>query len=296
MPPADELRIEDFLAAFDDLFPAASAPLALHLNAGPAPFGEPGLQLLQVGLRAGGPLSPDPATGAPRVVARGATLTVTFNPQVVQAYRLVGHATTTLTGPVAAVTKVDLTAGAELAGLFELWLKPAGGDDVATVDLVWHDPAGGARRHMTGRVSRPQFAKSFVESAASLQAVALAAETARALRSHAAPGRGLGRVLDLATQVQPQLRTQRIVWTTDPVGCPSREGARQSGGRCTAGRRRLSALTAASAATCRPWTNRLRSISQLRAAGPALTAAARSLQSLQPLPVGPRESDTRSEH
>jgi hypothetical protein len=209
LPPADEVRIEDFLAAFDDLFPTASAPLALHLNAGPAPFGEPGMQLLQVGLRAGGSLCPDPATGAPRVVARGATLTVTFNPRVVQAYRLVGHATTTLTGPAAAVTKVDLAAGAELAGLFELWLKPTGGDDVATAELVWNDPAGNAQRRMTGRVGRPQFAKSFAESAASLQAVALAAETARALRSHAAPGRGLGRVLDLAAQVRPELRKQQ---------------------------------------------------------------------------------------
>jgi len=209
LPPADEMRIEDFLAAFDDLFPPANAPFVLHTTAGPAPFGEPGMQLLQVGLRAGGSQSPDPATGAPRIVARGATLTVTFNHQVVQAYRLVGHATTTLTGPVASVTKVDLTAGAELAGLFELWLKPTGGEEVATIDLAWNDPAGGAVRHMAARVRRPQFAKSFGESAASLQAVALAAETARALRSHATPGRGLGRVLDLASQVKPELQTQQ---------------------------------------------------------------------------------------
>ncbi|HEX4143853.1 MAG TPA: von Willebrand factor type A domain-containing protein [Pirellulales bacterium] len=209
LPPADEVRIEDFLAAFDDLFPAAGAPFVLHMSAGPSPFGEPGMQLLQVGLSTGGSLGPDPATGAPRVVARGATLTVTFNPQVVQAYRLVGHATTTLTGPVAPVTKIDLTAGSEVAGLFELWLKPTGGDDVATAELVWNDPAGGAPRRMSKRFSRSQLAKSFADSAASLQAVALAAETARALRSHATPGRGLGRVLDLASQVQPGLRSQQ---------------------------------------------------------------------------------------
>ncbi len=235
LPPADEVRIEDFLAAIGDLFPASGAPVALHVNAGAAPFGEPGMQLLQVGLRAGGPLTPDPATGLPRVVARGATLTVTFKPQVVQAYRLVGHATTTLTGPVAAVTKVDLTAGAEMAGLFELWLKPTGGDDVATVELVWHDPVGGARRHLTGRVSRPQFAATFVESAASLQAVALAAETARALRLHAAPGRGLGRVLDLAAQVQPQLQKSEsfgqlmhLVAQADKVRANPGAGARRA--------------------------------------------------------------------
>jgi hypothetical protein len=209
LPPADEVRIEDFLAAFDELFPEANAPFVFHLAAGPAPFGESGMKLLQVGLCVGGSLTPDPATGAPRVVARDATLTVAFNPHVVQAYRLVGHASTTLTGPVAAITKVDLTAGTELSGLFELWLKPAGGDDVATAELAWIDPAGGAQRRMSGRVTRSQFAKSFGESAASLQAAALAAETARSLRSHAAPGRGLTRVLDLASQVQPDLRSQQ---------------------------------------------------------------------------------------
>ncbi len=208
LPAADDVRIEDFLAALDDLFPSTKEPVALHLAAGPAPFGEPGLQLLQVGLRAGGPIASDPATGAPRIVGRAATLNVAFNPQVVQAYRLVGHATTTLTGPVAPVTQIDLTPGTESAGLFELWLKPTGGDDVATVNLTWHDPNGNAERHLVGHVKRAQFAGSFAEEAASLQALALAAETARALRSHTA-GRGLGRIVDLAAQVKPQLREEQ---------------------------------------------------------------------------------------
>jgi hypothetical protein len=211
LPAAEEVRIEDFLAAMDGLFPVTNQPLALHTAAGPAPFGEAGMQLLQVGLRTGGPTVVDPATGLPRVLAHGATLTVKFNPKVVQAYRLVGHGTTTLTGPVAAVTQVDLVAGIELAGLFEMWLKPDGGNDVATIDLAWHDAnnsGNSAQRHMAARVVRSQFAGSFAEAPASLQAVALAAETARLLRSHAAPGRGLGRVLDLAGQVKPQLRSQ----------------------------------------------------------------------------------------
>jgi hypothetical protein len=208
LPPADEVRIEDFLAALDNLFPATNQPFALHMVGGPAPFGESGLQLLQVGLRVGGPTVVDPATGLRRTMAQGATLTVTFNPKVVQAYRLVGHATSTLTGPVPSVTRVDLAAGSELSGLFELWLKTDGGNDVASLELAWHEPNSSAERHLAGRIARPQFAKSFGDAPASLQAVALAAETARVLRSHAAPGRGLGRVLDLAAEVKPQLRQE----------------------------------------------------------------------------------------
>ena len=208
LPPADEVRIEDFLAALDNLFPATNQPFALHLLGGPAPFGESGLQLLQVGVRVGGPTVVDPATGVRRLMAQGATLTVTFNPKVVQAYRLVGHATSTLTGPVPSVTRVDLAAGSELSGLFELWLKADGGNDVATVELAWHEPNSSAERHLAGRIARPQFAKSFGGAPASLQAVALAAEIARVLRSHTAPGRGLDRVLDLAAEVKPQLRQE----------------------------------------------------------------------------------------
>ncbi|HTU25334.1 MAG TPA: von Willebrand factor type A domain-containing protein [Pirellulales bacterium] len=235
LPPADEVRIEDFLAAFDNLFPPTKDPMALHISAGPAPFGEPALQLLQVGLRAGGNRNPDPATGLPRVVGRNATLIVAFNPQVVQAYRLVGHATTTLTGPVASITKVDLTGGSEVAGLFELWLKPGGGDNVATVDLAWNDPTGTAQRHATGRVVRGQFVKTFAECAPSLQAAALAAETARSLRSHAAPGRGLAKVLDLSTQVSADLRAQpsfaelmQFVAQADKVRANPGAGARRA--------------------------------------------------------------------
>jgi hypothetical protein len=206
LPAADEVRIEDFLAAVEGLYPATRDPIALHLAAGRAPFGERELQLLGVGLRAGGTAGADPATGAPLPVARGVKVQVAFNPQVVGAYRLVGHATATLTGPVASATEVDLTSGNEAGGLFELWLKPAGADPVATVTLSWKDPKNGAQRRVVSKVGRGQFAASFAESAAPLQAMALEAEAARALRLHATPGRGLARVVDLANQVQPQLR------------------------------------------------------------------------------------------
>ncbi len=145
--------------------------------------------------------------GAPQTVAHSASLKVTFNPQVVHSYRLVGHATTTITGPASAATQVDLHAGAQAAGLFEIWLQPGGGDDVATAELTWHEPAGAGSQKLTQRISRLQFAKSFAESPLSLQAAVIATEAARALRSHSTtPARSLTRVVDLANQANPLLR------------------------------------------------------------------------------------------
>ena len=145
-----------------------------------------------------------PAWHRPWPVSR--PLKVTFNPQAVRAYRLVGHATATITGPASASTQVDLHADARAAGLFEFWLQPGGGDDVATAEFSWRDPSGTDTQQLNQRISRLQFAKSFAESPLPLQASAIAAEAARAL-DHSPPafGTSLG-VLELAGQVHPQLQ------------------------------------------------------------------------------------------
>jgi len=124
----------------------------------------------------------------------------------VHSYRLVGHATTTITGPASAATQVDLRAGSQASGLFEVWLQPGGGDDVATAELSWHEPGSSAAGHLTQRISRLQFAKSFAESPMSLQAAAIAAETARLLRARGAlPGHSLTRLQEFVGQAQPRL-------------------------------------------------------------------------------------------
>ncbi len=149
----------------------------------------------------------DALAGAPQTVARSASLKITFNPQVVHSYRLVGHAAATITGQSSAATQVDLHSGAQEAGLFELWLQPGGGDDVGTAELTWHDPAGGGSQKLTQRISRLQFAKSFAESPLSLQSAVIATEAARALRWHGTPpGRSLTRVIELAGQTNPLLQ------------------------------------------------------------------------------------------
>ena len=54
LPPPDVVRTEEFLAAVDYGFPAASQQaLGLSTAAGPSPFGGPGLWLMQIGVQAG---------------------------------------------------------------------------------------------------------------------------------------------------------------------------------------------------------------------------------------------------
>ena len=83
-------------------------------------------------------------TGQAPTVASRVTLKVSFNPQVVTGYRLMGHEVATLTGPVAAPLEVEFPAGESATGLFELWVKPKGGELVAAADLNWIDATGRA--------------------------------------------------------------------------------------------------------------------------------------------------------
>jgi Ca-activated chloride channel family protein len=144
-------------------------------------------------------------TGRKQVVAHDAALKITFNPQVVAAYRLLGHETITLTGTAAANVAVDLRAGEAATALVELRLLPQGGDDVATAELTWRDAATGAVHTATQRISRVQFAKSFAQSPLSLQAAALVGHTAEVLRGSyfVAAARSLSPVLELAAEASP---------------------------------------------------------------------------------------------
>jgi Ca-activated chloride channel family protein len=148
-------------------------------------------------------------TGRSQVVAADARLRVTFNPRAVASYRLIGHEPTAglVSGPLAA----DLRSGETATALFELSLLPRGASDVAVAELTWRDAATGARERVTQRISRVQFATSLAESAISLQAAALAAETAELLRGSfytPAPSHSLDRVRAEAQQVHPRLRRQ----------------------------------------------------------------------------------------
>ncbi|MEX2138618.1 MAG: VWA domain-containing protein [Pirellulales bacterium] len=149
------------------------------------------------------------ADGQSQVVAANATMKVTFKPDAVAMYRLLGHEATSFAALVNTTVEADLRAGEAATGLFEVILKPDGGETIATVEVTWRDPKTGAEQSRRQTVSRLQLAPSFHQAPLSLQTGALAAQTAEILRnSFFAPAHShsLSDVAELSVQLNPRLR------------------------------------------------------------------------------------------
>ena len=124
------------------------------------------------------------ATGIDPVLARDASLQVTFNPQAVLAYRLVGSGPTATTGLAGLATASGpFHSGTDAALLYEVWLRPNDVEEVAWAELLWSDRASGyARKSARSGITRRDFAAAFGASSSSLQAAAIAAEIGQRLR------------------------------------------------------------------------------------------------------------------
>jgi Ca-activated chloride channel family protein len=149
------------------------------------------------------------ADGQSQVVATNAKMKVTFKPNAVAMYRLLGHEATSFGVLVNSTLETELRAGEAATGLFELILKPDGGETIATVEITWRDATTGAEQTRRQTVSRLQLAPSFHQAPLSLQMGALAAQTAEILRnSYFSPAHShsLAGVAELGSQLNPRLR------------------------------------------------------------------------------------------
>ena len=152
-------------------------------------------------------------TGQSQLVARDAQLRVTFNPKAVLEYRLLGHEATLLAGLLPEHPQADFHDGQSATALYEVRLAPGAGGEIASAELTWYDgdqPRPEGQRHAQQHIELPQFAGSFGQSAASLQAAALVAETAEVLRKSffvrtQRAAVALARVWELAAQVDSRL-------------------------------------------------------------------------------------------
>lgn len=157
--------------------------------------------------------------GSSSVVAESVVLRLELNPDAVAAWRLVGHEANALATLQPGGAAVALRAGQSAATLLEIWLRPGAEDLVGWAEIEWRQPSGGPARRQKQRLSRLQFAASFAEAPLSLQAAAMAAETAEVLRQRPRidrdaagvfqlqprPG-GWGHVLDRAEQIHSKLK------------------------------------------------------------------------------------------
>lgn len=121
-------------------------------------------------------------TGAPQMVAADVTLSVAFDPASVAAYRLLGHEAAAITGRQTDRPQTDFFAGQSATALYEVQIKPGGGQDVATVHLSWQSPGGGTRREALRIVRKRDFTASLPQAPLPIQQAAIAAQAAEILR------------------------------------------------------------------------------------------------------------------
>ncbi len=143
-------------------------------------------------------------------VATHARLKLIFNPRIVTGYRLLGHVSPTLTGSPGDAPEVELDADDLATGMFELWIKPDGGDEIAAAELTWQAPTSGQQRRQVHVLKRRQIATSFAKAAPWLQHGMIAAKTAEALRgSFFVSGQhAVAQLLTAASQVNERVAEQ----------------------------------------------------------------------------------------
>jgi Ca-activated chloride channel family protein len=152
-------------------------------------------------------------TGKSQLVARDVRLKVSFRPGAVFQYRLLGHEAVAVAGLLPAQAETDFYAGQSATALYELWLHPKGGEEVAHVELSWLEPGAKQRRSLTRRITRATFAPTVAVSPESLVMAAVVAEAAEVLRQSPfvslPPNSGnLARVLELVGQIDTRFRTR----------------------------------------------------------------------------------------
>lgn len=122
-------------------------------------------------------------TGRNQTVASDAVLSLTFHPQAVLSYRLLGHEPTTLAGLLPQRVEIDLHAGQTATLLYELNLTGGAKEqEVATALLRWRDPTDGTPQEAVQSITRGMLSPSFDKASPQLQLATVAAAAAGRLR------------------------------------------------------------------------------------------------------------------
>ena len=121
-------------------------------------------------------------TGRNQTVASDAVLSLTFQPQAVVSYRLLGHEPTTLAGLLPQRVEIDLHAGQTATLLYELYLTGGKEQEVATAVLRWRDPTDGSPQEAVQSITRGMLSPTFDKASPPLQLATVAAAAAGRLR------------------------------------------------------------------------------------------------------------------
>jgi Ca-activated chloride channel homolog len=131
-------------------------------------------------------------TGRSQRLASDVVLSITFNPQAVVGYRLIGHEPTALAVVAPPKLEMDFNAGQTGSMLFEVRLNGSKETQVAIAVLRWRDPTDGTPHEVTLPITRGMLGGTWEKAGPSLQMAAIATATAARLRNspwadHVAP-------------------------------------------------------------------------------------------------------------
>lgn len=178
------------------------------------------------------------ATGRSQAVASDVRLRVAFNPATVEGVRLLGHESKSIIGLGAPRMEAELRSGQSGTALYELRLKPGGGNDVAVAEVTWLDPKTGQPHSLVRKLLRNEFSAKIDQAPLYLQAAAIAAQTAEILRespfARLVPAVGspaavvaMSRVLDSRLQSRPSFREMVGLMEKAVNAKPYRSGGRR---------------------------------------------------------------------
>jgi Ca-activated chloride channel family protein len=124
-------------------------------------------------------------TGTLQTVAMDAKVQVSFNPDVVSRYRLIGYENRALRDEDFRVDTVDageIGAGHDVTALYEVKLQEGASGELAAVTLRWEDPDTGQVAEMTEAIAVEKLAAEFEDTSAAFRLAVLTAAFAEVLR------------------------------------------------------------------------------------------------------------------
>ncbi len=124
-------------------------------------------------------------TGTLQTLAMDAKVQVSFNPEVVSRYRLIGYENRALRDEDFRRDTVDageIGAGHHVTALYEVKLKEGASGELAAVTLRWEDPDTGEVAEMTEAIAVEQLAADFEGASAAFRLAVMTAEFAEILR------------------------------------------------------------------------------------------------------------------
>jgi Ca-activated chloride channel family protein len=124
-------------------------------------------------------------TGTLQTIAMDAKVQVSFNPETVSRYRLIGYENRALRDEDFRRDDVDageIGAGHDVTALYEVKLLEVAAGELAAVTLRWQDPDTGEVSELSEKIAVEALASSFEESSDAFRLAVLAAQFAEILR------------------------------------------------------------------------------------------------------------------